>query len=436
MKPKFLLTSAVSAVILTHSLFASSVCVTFADDNNIIGKSLYNENQLTTAEETDGITVYSLYPTKDSVDDFYAMIDNSNTNGVEIGDRALLNDEKNCYWLRTIPENPDDTSIEDLWMFLYKNSITGAAHLAIDEKVVRFIGNEGGLGVTSLALGDLNNDGWNEIYFTYSWNPYTYCSQVGYFDTKTADVHYFGDYAYPDGELIFTSENDTLTVCKAELTNYEDKVHFELKADKSIAEIVCNDGEIEIESLSDDFVKLEEKLEPPEKLPPIWLPKNADEAETFMNENGEIFIKDGYICCIKCIYSVSAFRGDRICLSEKSDVKAPISYKIYENEYWDDYIVACFEMPPDSYIEICHDGYHFNTLGIYISDENGDINEGFKGDVNKDSNINIADLVVLQKWLVGNGDSLDCWQLADICDDNQLDVFDMVMLRKLLIEKE
>lgn len=436
MKPKFLLTSAVSAVILTHSLFASSVCVTFADDIIIIGKSLYNENQLTTAEETDGITVYSLYPTKDSVDDFYAMIDNSDTNGVEIGDRALLNDEKNCYWLRTIPENPDDTSIEDLWMFLYKNSITGAAHLAVDEKVVRFIGDEGGLGVTSLALGDLNNDGWNEIYFTYSWNPYTYCSQAGYFDTKTADVHYFGDYAYPDGELIFTSENDTLTICKAELTNYEDKVHFELEADKHIAEIVCNDGEIEISPLSDDFVKLEEKLEPPEKLPPIWLPKNVDEAETFMNENGEIFIKDGYICCIKCIYSVSAFRGDRICLSEKSDVKVPISYKIYENEYWDDYIVACFEMPPDSYIEICHDGYHFNTLGIYISDENGDINEGFKGDVNKDGNINIADLVVLQKWLVGNGDSLDCWQLADICDDNRLDVFDMIMLRKLLIEKE
>lgn len=394
------------------------------------------EDHFAIAEGNDGITVYSLNPTKSDVDSFYEMIDNAESNGVEVGDRALLNDEKNCYWIRTIPENPSAPRLEDLWMYLYKDSNTGATHLAVDEKVVRFIGNDGSLGVTSLALGDLNNDGWNEIYFTYSWNPGTYCSQAGYFDTKTAKVYYFGDYMCPDSELVFTSENDILNICKAELTHYEDKVHFELEADKSIAEIVCNDGEIEIEPLSDDFVELEEKLEPTEKPLPDWLPKSADEAETFMNENGEIFIKDGYICCLKCIYSVSAYRGDRICLSEKSDVKAPISYKMYENEYWDDYIVACFEMPPDSYIEISHDGYYFNTLGIYISDENGDINEGFKGDVNKDGRINISDLVVLQKWLVGNGKSLDCWQLADICDDNQIDVFDMVMLRKLLIEKK
>lgn len=397
------------------------------------------ENHSAVAEETDGITVYSLYPTKDSVRGFYAMMDNADMNGVEVGDRALLNDEKNCYWLQTIPENPNGISIEYLSMFLYKDSNTGATHfcyenkVTLEDKVVRFTGNDGGLGVTSLALGDLNNDGWNEIYFTYSWNPYTYCSQAGYFDTKTSDVHYFGDYMCHDSELIFTSENDTLTICKAELTHYEDKVHFELEADKSIAEIVCNDGEIEIEALSDDFVKLEEKLEPTEKPLPEWLPKSADEAKAFMDENGEIFIKDGYICCLKCIYSVSAYRGDRICSSEKSDVKTPVSYKSYENEYWDEYIVACFEMPPDSYLEICNYGYHFKTLGIYISDENGEISEACKGDVNKDGNINIADLVILQKWLVGNGDGLGCWQLADICDDNRIDAFDMVMLRKLLI---
>lgn len=397
------------------------------------------KNSTAIAEETDGITVYSLLPTKDSVDGFYAMMDNSDRNGVEVGDRALLNDEKNCYWLRTISENPNNTSIEDLWMYLYKDSNTGATLLGFEDKVrqedkvVRFIGDDGGLGVTSLALGDLNNDGWNEIYFTYSWDPGTYCSQAGYFDTKTSDVHYFGDYMCPDSELIFTSENDTLTICKAELTHYEDKVHFELEADKSIAEIVCNDGKIEIESLSDDFVELEEKLEPTEKPLPDWLPKSADEAKAFMDENGEIFIKDGYICCLKCIYSVSAFRGDRICLSDKSDVKAPVSYKEYENEYWDDYIVVCFEMPADSYLEICNYGYHFESLGIYISDENCNVNEGFKGDVNKDGEINIADLVILQKWLVGNGDGLGCWQLADICDDNRIDAFDMVMLRKLII---
>lgn len=400
------------------------------------------ENCLAIAEGTDSVTVYSLYPTKDSVDDFFVTMDIADRQGAGVGDRALLNDEKNCYWIRTVPENPSYPSLEDLWMYLYKDSNTGATHLCFENnvtlecEVVRFTGNDGGLGVTSLALGDLNNDGWNEIYFTYSWNPGMYCSQAGYFDTKTSDVHYFGDYMYPDSELVFTSENDTLTICKAELKHYEDKVHFELEPEESIAEIVCNDDEIEIEPLSDDFIKLEEKLEPTEKPLPDWLPKNAEEASAFMYENGETFIKSGYICYIKYISGADSYRGSRICSSENSDVKAPVSYKKYRDNYNGDYIVACFKMLPNSFIEICDAGYKNETLYLYISDENGNVNEVFKGDVNKDGEVGISDFVMLQGWLLGKDNSLSCWQLADICNDNRIDVFDMVMLRKLLIEKK
>ena len=409
---------------ITTALLVANLCFTYF---------AMEYNHAAIAEGTDGITVYSLYPTKDSVDGFYAMMDNADINGVEVGDRALLNDEKNCYWIRTIPENPNGTSIEDLWMYLYKDSNTGATHLAVDKKVVRFIGNDGGLGVTSLALEDLNNDGAYEIYFTYSWNADMYCSQAGYFDTKTSEVYYFGDYICPDSELVLTAENDTLTICKAELTNYEDKVNFELETDKSIAEIVCNDRTIEIAPLSDDFVKLEEKIEPTEKTLPDWLPKSAEEAEIFMSENDEVFIKDGLICYMTYISGTDSYRG--ICTTEKSDIRTPISYKKYRDEYYGDYVVACFEMLPDSYLEIYDAGYKDSPHYSYISDENGDVNEVFKGDVNKDGSINISDLVVLQKWLLGNGDSLDCWQLADICDDNSINVLDMVMLRKLLIEE-
>lgn len=395
------------------------------------------ENCLAIAEGTDSITVYSLYPTKDSVDGFYMWMDYETD-----FDRALLNDEKNCYWLRTVPEDSHDANIEDLWMYLYKDSNTGATHLAVNEEVVRFTGNDGGLGVTSAALGDLNNDGWNEIYFTYSWDPGMYCSQAGYFDTKTSEVYYFGDYMCPDSELVFTSENDTLTICKAELTHYEDKVHFKLEAKESIAEIVCSDGEIAIEPLSDDFVELEEKLEPTEKPLPDWLPKNADEAYTFMEENGIVrvgsvetstVIRDNMVCSMIYISTADSTRGDRICISEKSDINAPVSYKKYRDEYFGDCIVACYEMMPDSYLEIYDKHYYPEILGTYISDENGDVNEVFKGDVNKDGKINISDPVVLQKYLLGKDDCLGCWQLADICDDNRIDVFDLAMLKKLLI---
>ena len=134
------------------------------------------------------------------------------------------------------------------------------------------------------------------------------------------------------------------------------------------------------------------------------------------------------------IFGAGSYRG--ICASAKSDRKTPVFYKKYRDEYYGDYIVAFFEMLPDSYLEIYDADYKNKPHYLYISTENGDIDEGCKGDVNKDGKLNISDLVVLQKWLVGNGDSLGCWQLADICDDNQIDVFDMVTLRKLLIEKK
>lgn len=145
---------------ITTALLVANLCFPFSAA----------ENHFATAEGTNGITVYSLYPTKDGVKDFCWWVDNIYLNAedsavISAADRALLNDEKNCYWIRTIPENSNSTSIEDLWLMLYKDSNTGATLLGFEDKVttenkvVRFIGNDGGLGVTSLALGDLNNDG-------------------------------------------------------------------------------------------------------------------------------------------------------------------------------------------------------------------------------------------------------------------------------------
>ena len=57
-----------------------------------------------------------------------------------------------------------------------------------------------------------------------------------------------------------------------------------------------------------------------------------------------------------------------------------------------------------------------------------------KGDVNNDGLFNISDLVTLQKYLLGNG-TLSNWKNADLCNDNRIDVFDMCLMRRLLIEQ-
>ena len=54
------------------------------------------------------------------------------------------------------------------------------------------------------------------------------------------------------------------------------------------------------------------------------------------------------------------------------------------------------------------------------------------GDVNKDGKFNIADLLAMQKFLIGAG-SIDDWQFGDLTGDKLLDGYDMVLMRRQLI---
>lgn len=60
--------------------------------------------------------------------------------------------------------------------------------------------------------------------------------------------------------------------------------------------------------------------------------------------------------------------------------------------------------------------------------------ETVKGDVNSDGKLTISDLVMMQKWLLGNGNLID-WKAGDLYEDGKIDVFDMVMMRQALIHK-
>ena len=58
------------------------------------------------------------------------------------------------------------------------------------------------------------------------------------------------------------------------------------------------------------------------------------------------------------------------------------------------------------------------------------------GDVNNDGEFNVADVVLLQKWLLAVPDThLADWKAADFCNDNKLDVFDLCLMKRELIKK-
>lgn len=58
-----------------------------------------------------------------------------------------------------------------------------------------------------------------------------------------------------------------------------------------------------------------------------------------------------------------------------------------------------------------------------------------KGDVNTDGRFTVADLVMLEKWLLGTGNITD-WQAGDFCKDNILNVYDMCLMREEFVNSD
>ena len=59
---------------------------------------------------------------------------------------------------------------------------------------------------------------------------------------------------------------------------------------------------------------------------------------------------------------------------------------------------------------------------------------GVVGDANADSTFNIADVVMLQKWLLCGGNLTD-WMNIDFCEDNKIDVFDIIIMKRLFFNE-
>ncbi len=59
-------------------------------------------------------------------------------------------------------------------------------------------------------------------------------------------------------------------------------------------------------------------------------------------------------------------------------------------------------------------------------------NETIRGDVNADGEFTVADIVMLQKWLVRSGDITNR-KAGDLCEDNKLDVYDLCIMRNELV---
>ena len=56
------------------------------------------------------------------------------------------------------------------------------------------------------------------------------------------------------------------------------------------------------------------------------------------------------------------------------------------------------------------------------------------GDVNADGEFSVADVVMLQKYLLGRCELAD-WEAGDICSDGRLTVYDLIALKRLYLNR-
>lgn len=75
------------------------------------------------------------------------------------------------------------------------------------------------------------------------------------------------------------------------------------------------------------------------------------------------------------------------------------------------------------------------TAEADIEEETYAANPFVKGDVNDDGEFDLLDIVTVQRWMHGRKITLNNWHAADLAEDSCLDIFDLNLLKKLLLSK-
>ena len=70
-----------------------------------------------------------------------------------------------------------------------------------------------------------------------------------------------------------------------------------------------------------------------------------------------------------------------------------------------------------------------NTQLLEVRDKY--IAKAVSGDVNSDGEFSVSDLVMTQEFLLGNGTLIN-WKAGDLCSDNKINSFDIIMMRRLI----
>ncbi len=100
---------------------------------------------------------------------------------------------------------------------IYKYNQSCESFLMFENHIYTLGTGFGGYGLTSLALADSNDDGKQELYFTFSYGSGIHRSQVGYFDPARSEVIVFEDSIMDKDIELSTDRDNNLCVFSADI---------------------------------------------------------------------------------------------------------------------------------------------------------------------------------------------------------------------------
>lgn len=131
----------------------------------------------------------------------------------------------------------------DYSIFKYGSSLR--SFLLFDDEIYELSGDVGG-GLTSMALGDLDEDNQYELYFTFSWGSGLLHSQIGYFNPSTKKVTVFDNQFINFNMILTTNDTETSLFVNEATIKGVSNVDFIVKSKKLVATIVSGKDSINI----------------------------------------------------------------------------------------------------------------------------------------------------------------------------------------------
>lgn len=179
-----------------------------------------------------------------------------------------------------------------------------------------------------------------------------------------------------------------------------------------------------------------------------WFPDSAIEACNFADKNGEVSIYNGYIvfCGDVCWDGGLSLLFEQTGTAELENVKSDAIFEQYVmfpvgNSPME---VRAYKPLDSGTVKVTFtqaQDWEGGSVGevivnYYDVDDDSNITEidGISaGDCNDDGKFTISDIVMFQKWLSGQGEITN-WKNADFTWDNNLDIFDLVLMKQELLK--